>query len=132
MSLFLRIIGNMAGIWVAALIVPSIEFVSEDFLGETLLTLALVALILTFVNSLVRPIIQFVAFPFYVITFGLFSLVTNAAVFSLAAWLSGVFTLPLSVHSFWGAVAGGTITALISTLVVTVLGPSSQKTPNGR
>lgn len=126
MALFLRVLGNMAGIWIAALVVPSIEFLSEGFLGETLLTLALVALVLTFVNSLVRPVIQVLAFPLYVITFGLFSLVTNAAIFSLAAWLSGIFTLPLSVHSFWGALAGGTITAIISTIVVSVLGPTAE------
>lgn len=127
MAFFLRILGNMAGIWISALVVPSIVFLPEEFLGETLLTLALVALVLTFVNSLIRPVIQFLAFPLYILTFGLFSLVTNAAVFSAAGWLSGVFSLPFSVHSFWGAVAGGTITALVSSLVVSVLGPPSTR-----
>lgn len=127
MRFVIRILGNMAGIWLAAIMMNSIELVTGPSLAETLLTLALVALVLTFVNSLIRPIIRFVAFPLYVITFGLFSLVTNAAVFSATAWLSGIFALPLSVDSFWGAVAGGTITAIVSAVVVGVLGPEQQR-----
>lgn len=127
MQLVIRVIGNMAGIWLASLLVPSISFVAGTEVGETLLVLALVAIVLTFVGSLIRPVLRVVAFPLYVITFGLFSLVTNAAVFSAAAWLSGVFSLPLEVNSFWGAVAGGTITAIVSAVVVAVLGPEKNR-----
>lgn len=129
MRFIARILGNMAGIWLAVLIVPSISFALGENAGQTWLYLALIALILTIVNSLVRPIMRVVAFPLYIITFGLFSLVTNAAVFSLAAWLSGTFQLPLVVDSFWGAVAGGTITAIISSIIVGVLGPLTKPDP---
>lgn len=113
----------MAGIWISALLVPTIIFVPGQSAGETWLYLAVLALIFTFVNSLIRPLMRVVAFPLYLITFGLFALVTNAAVFLLVGWLASIFSLPLAVESFWGAVAGGTITAIVSSIVVGVFGP---------
>lgn len=123
MQLIVKLLGNMAGIWLSTMWVATIHFAHKDTLGANLLALALVALILTFVNGLIRPAVRVIAFPLYVITFGLFALVTNALVFSLTGWLSAQFSLPLTVDSFWGAVAGGTITAIISALIVAVLGP---------
>ena len=123
MRLFLQLLGNMAGIWLASQWVSSVYFVHQDTLLANLLALALVALILTVVNSFIRPVVRVVAFPLYVITFGLFALVTNAIVFSLTGWLSQAFSLPLSVSTFGGALAGGTITAIISSIIVAVLGP---------
>ncbi len=120
----------MAGIWLATQWVSTVHFAEKDSLGANLLALALVALILTFVNSLIRPVIRVVGFPLYVITFGLFALVTNAIIFSLTGWLSGAFNLPLSVESFGGALAGGTITAVISALIVAVLGPVAGRNSN--
>ncbi len=119
----MQLLGNMAGIWLASQWVSSVYFVHQETLTANILALALVALILTVVNSLIRPVMRIVAFPLYIITFGLFALVTNALVFSLTGWLSEVFSLPLSVSSFGGALAGGTITAIISALIVALLGP---------
>ncbi len=127
MQLIVRLLGNMAGIWLSTLWISSIHFAQKDSLEANLLSLALIALILTFVNGLIRPVIRVIGFPLYVITFGLFALVTNAIIFSLTAWLSGVFSLPLTVETFGGALAGGTLTAIISALIVAVLGPMTGK-----
>ncbi|MFT0761915.1 phage holin family protein [Actinomyces sp. F1_1611] len=126
MQLVLRLLGNMAGIWITSLIVSSVRFTQQDDLATNLLALAAVALVLTFVNSLIRPVVKVIGFPLYVITFGLFALITNALIFSLTGWLAGLFHLPLQVDSFGGALLGGTITAIISALVVAVLGSFSK------
>lgn len=127
MQLIVRLLGNMAGIWIATQMVSTIHFAEKETLGANLLALAGLALILTFVNGLIRPLIKVVGFPLYVITFGLFSLVTNAIIFSLTAWVSELFRTPLVVDTFGGALLGGTITAIISAIVVGVLGPMTRE-----
>lgn len=122
MRFLFRILGNMLGIWVASLVVPSITFRQGESLGITLLYLAVVALILALVNSIVGGLVKILAFPLYLLTFGLFAIVTNGIVFAVAAWVSTSLDLPLTVESVWGAILGGTITAIVSTLVVAVFG----------
>ena len=78
-------------------------------------------MVFTLVNSIVRPIVAVLAFPLYLLTFGLFALVTNALIFLLTGWLSGQFGLAFHVDGFWAALLGGTITAIISAIVVAVI-----------
>lgn len=122
MRFLLRLLGNMLGIWVSTLLITEITFDQGATTQETLLLLACIALVFTLVNSIVRPVVRVVAFPLYILTFGLFALVTNALVFLLTGWLSESFSLPFHAGGFWAALAGGTITAIISAVVVGVLG----------
>ncbi|MGO3797186.1 MAG: phage holin family protein [Pauljensenia sp.] len=122
MRFLLRLLGNMLGIWVSTLLITEITFDQGATTQETLLLLACIALVFTLVNSIVRPVVRVVAFPLYILTFGLFALVTNALVFLLTGWLSESFNLPFHAGGFWAALAGGTITAIISAVVVGVLG----------
>lgn len=122
MRFILRLLGNMLGIWVSTLLISEITFDQAATTQETLLLLAGIALVFTLVNSIVRPVVRVVAFPLYILTFGLFALVTNALVFLLTGWLAESFSLPFHAGGFWAALAGGTITAIISAVVVGVLG----------
>ncbi len=121
MRFLVRLLGNMLGIWVASLLIPGIIIVKGTSAGGTILLLAGIALVFTLVNSIARPVISTLAFPLYILTFGLFALVTNALVFLLTGWLAGSLGLPFSVDGFWAALLGGTITAVISSVVVAVL-----------
>lgn len=122
MRFVIRLLGNMLGIWVSTLLVSEITVDKGTSTQDTLLLLAGIALVFTLVNSIVRPVVRVVAFPLYILTFGLFALVTNALVFLLTGWLAESLTLPFHAGGFWAALAGGTITAIISAIVVGVLG----------
>ena len=122
MRFLARLLGGMLGIWVSAQIVSSIRIEHADTLGETLVILSVLSLVLTLINSIVRPLVRVVAFPLYLLTFGLFALVTNAIVFALAGWVSTQIGVGLQVGGFWPAVFGGTVTAIISSIVVGVFG----------
>ena len=67
--------------------------------------LAVVALVFTVVNSLIKPVVKTLAFPLYVLTFGLFALVTNSALFALTGWISTRLGAPLSTGGFTSVVA---------------------------
>jgi len=69
-----------------------------------------VALVLGFVNAVLRPVMVFLSIPFIIVTLGLFLLVINALMLQLSAALVDGF----SVDGFWWAVAGSLIISLIS------------------
>ncbi|MDN6794103.1 MAG: phage holin family protein, partial [Propionibacterium sp.] len=126
MRFILRLLGNMLGIWVSTLVISEITFDQGATTQETLLLLTGIALVFTLVNSIVRPVMRVVAFPLYLLTFGLFALVTNALVFLATGWLAEALTLPFHAGGFWAALGGGTITAIISAIVVGVLGKAEK------
>jgi putative membrane protein len=84
--------------------------------------LLLAAALLGVVNGLLRPIVVFVTLPITIVTFGLFLLVINAALFGLvAAALSG-----FEVSGFLPALFGWLIVSLISGLCTWFIGPDGR------
>ena len=123
MEFLVRAIGNAAGLWLA------VTFIKGMDVPGTPTTLMTVVNLL--VNSLIKPVAKFVAFPLYVLTFGLFALVVNGAMLMLTSAITdrlvGVgseagLTLGLHVGSFGTAVLGSIVVSIVSALVVGVLG----------
>jgi putative membrane protein len=77
-------------------------------------TLIVVALIFGLVNVLVKPVLQVLTFPLFVLTLGLFTLVVNALMLLLTSWVCGKLDLSFHVDGFWTAVLGGLIVAVVS------------------
>lgn len=78
-----------------------------------------VALILGFVNAVLRPVMVFLSIPFIIVTLGLFLLVINALLLQLSAALVDGF----SVDGFWWAVAGSIAISFISWALSSVMTP---------
>lgn len=94
------------GLWLAAYLVPGVEFLSTG-------SLIAAAVLLGLVNAIVRPVLVFVTFPLTVITFGLFLLVVNAATIGLTAMFLGGFV----VDGLWAGVGAAVVTGVVSWLV---------------
>ncbi len=72
-----------------------------DGLWETLATFLLLGALFGIVNAVIAPVIKVLAFPLYIITFGLISFVINGAMLLLAAWLSRLIGVEvLSIDGF--------------------------------
>lgn len=121
MNFVIKLLGNMAGIWLASVIVSGIALPTSSGFLQAFGVLAVIALIFTLVNMLVRPLLKVVTFPIYVLTFGLFALVVNALMFSLTGWLSTQIGFGLAVSGFWSAVFGAIITAIVASIVTGIL-----------
>lgn len=80
------------------------------------------ALVIGLINVFLRPIFVLLTLPITLITFGLFVLVINAALFALAAWLVPGFT----VHGFGAALVGSTLYAVASAVIHAV---TDERTP---
>jgi putative membrane protein len=89
----------------AAYLVPGIHVSSGP-------TLVIAALVLGFVNAVVRPVLVVLTLPLTVLTLGLFYFVVNAAAFGLAAALVPGFT----VASLGSAILGSIVVALVSSV----------------
>ncbi|WP_022867220.1 phage holin family protein [Schaalia vaccimaxillae] len=127
MDFIARLVATMSGLWVAALLVPSISIPEGTDIGTTILTLAIIALIFTVVNSLIKPIVKTLTFTLYILTFGLFAIVTNALMFMLTGWFSVQLGFPFQTGGFWSCILGGLITAVIAALVSAAIAPKKRQ-----
>ena len=116
----------MAGLWVTIHVVSSISIESSSA-SETIIVLAVVALVFTAVNSIIKPVVKTLTFPLYLLTFGLFALVTNSLLFSLTGWLSTSLGFPMTTGSFWSCLAGAVITSVVSSIVSGILRDKKDK-----
>ena len=92
-----------AALGAAAWILPGLQV-------DSLAALAVSALVLGFVNAIVRPLLVLLTLPFTVLTLGLFYFIVNGIAFALAARLVPGF----SVASFFTAVLGAFVVGAIS------------------
>jgi putative membrane protein len=80
------------------------------------------ALLLGFVNAVVRPLLIFFTLPITILTLGLFLLVINAAMLGLVAAMLDRF----AISGFWSALAGAIVVSLVSWLVSSTIGSSAR------
>jgi putative membrane protein len=113
MSLIIRLIVNAIALWVATLIVSGVELEGGST-QDRVITLLVVAAIFALVNVVVRPIVQLLSLPLYVLTLGLFTFVVNALMLLLTSWIADQFDVPFSVDGFWSAVLGGLVISFVS------------------
>ena len=120
MDFIARLLATMAGLWVTTHVVSSISIDSSSA-SETVIVLAVVALVFTAVNSIIKPVVTTLAFPLYLLTFGLFALVTNSLLFALTGWLSTSLGFPMTTGGFWSCLAGAVIISVVSSIVSGIL-----------
>ena len=97
---------------VLTLAVLASQYVVPGIHVDTFLTAVIVAAILAFINTIVKPIIGILTLPINILTLGLFSGVLNALFFWLVAYLiSGS-----SVSGFQAALLGSLIVSILTWL----------------
>jgi putative membrane protein len=107
-----------AGVAVATWVFDGIYFTgphagAAEF-RHKILPLLLVALILGFVSSFVRPVVTFFSIPFIIVTLGLFLLVINALMLMLTAWIAGGIGIGFHVDGFWNALGGSIVITIVN------------------
>ena len=73
----------------------------------------IVVVVLSIVNLLIRPIVQFISLPLNVLTLGIFSLIINALLFLLVAKFSPGF----QIDGFWSGFFGALILSIMTPLI---------------
>ncbi len=92
---------------ITSMLLPGVEIANNSFL-----TALIVAVVLAFLNSVVKPILVLLTIPISVVTLGLFLVVINAAIILLADKIVDGF----HVKSFWWALLFSLILSLVSSI----------------
>jgi putative membrane protein len=114
MGFVLRVVINAVAIWLATLLLTGLQVVGGDTPLERAAIIALIALVFGIVNAVVKPIVKFLALPLYILTLGLITVVVNALMLMLTAWITEQTTWGLRIESFGTAVLGALIISLVS------------------
>ena len=129
MRFIIRVIVNAFAIWVVTLI-PALRVTVIAFPpGETLqlvLTLLVVAAIFAIVNSIIGTVIKVLAFPLYILTLGLISLVINGFLLWFTAWITSFWGWGLRVEDFWWGVLAALVISLINWILGVILRPQAK------
>ena len=130
MRFIVRVVINAFAIWVVTLIQPLRVEVTPFAPGETLqlvLSLLAVAAVFAIVNTVIGTILKILAFPLYILTLGLISLVINGFLFWLTGWFTEWWGWGLSVESFWLGVVAALIISLINFVFGIILRPQTKR-----
>ncbi|MCC2309227.1 phage holin family protein [Cellulomonas chengniuliangii] len=123
MSFVLRVIINGIAIWFATLILPGLVIVGTDTAWQTVGVILLIGLVFGIVNAIVKPIVKLISLPLYILTLGLFTLVVNALMLMLTAWITEQSSWGLRIDNFGTAVLGALVISIVS-FALSVLAPS--------
>lgn len=115
-----KTIANAGALAVAIWLINDITL-TGDSTGKQALALVVVALIFGLVNVVVKPVVQLLTLPLFIVTLGLFTLVVNALMLLLTSWLADKLDLSFHVEGFWTAVLGGLIISIVSWALNVVL-----------
>ncbi|EGD55162.1 phage holin family protein [Gordonia neofelifaecis] len=112
-------------LWIATLLVPGIyfEFGGLDSWWTKLGIVFFVAVVFGLVNGFIKPIIQILSIPLYILTLGLIHIVINALMLEITSWLTNnVFHHGLVVDDFfWSAIFGAIVVSIVGWLTAMVM-----------
>jgi putative membrane protein len=113
MNLLIRWIIASFSLFIAAWLVPGIRVE-----GNAWGAYAVMAVILGFVNAVIRPLLQVLSLPIIVLTLGLFLLVINGLTLWIASGIAvKLFHVGFYVDGFWSALLGALIVSIVSMIL---------------
>lgn len=114
--LLLRIMINALSIAGAVRLIDGLTFTGEWW------KMIIIGAIFGSINAVIKPVVKFFTLPFLVLTLGLFTLIINALMLGLTAYLSDSFALGFHISSFWAAFKGALFVSIISTVLTWLTG----------
>ncbi|TGD87396.1 phage holin family protein [Mycolicibacterium sp. CH28] len=115
-SFLLRASFTGLALWVVTLIVPGITFVGGETALQRIGIVLVVAVIFGLVNAIIKPVVQLLSIPLYILTLGLIHVVINALMLWITAWITEHTThWGLQIDQFWW-------TAVWAAIVLSIVG----------
>ena len=110
-------------LWVVTLIVPGIRFDGFDSTLQQVGVIFVVGVIFGLVNAVIKPFVQFISIPLYILTLGLIHVVINALMLWITAWITehtthwGLFIDKFWWTAIWAALVLSVVSWLLSLIV---------------
>ena len=103
-------------LWVVTHVVHGLSFVGGDTRLQRVGIIFVVAVIFGLVNAFIKPVVQILSIPLYILTLGLFHIVVNALMLWITAWITENTThWGLVIDHFWW-------TAIWAAVVLSIVG----------
>ena len=93
-----------------ALALLALKYIMPSITVDSFVTALIVAVVLGFINTLIRPIFVILTLPVTILTLGLFIFVINGLLF----WFVGSGDWGFHVSGFWSGVGGAILYSIIS------------------
>jgi putative membrane protein len=103
-------------LWVVTKFVHGLTFVGGDTTLQKVGVIFVVAVVFGLVNAIIKPIVQFLSIPLYIVTLGLFHVVVNALMLWITARITEHTThwgLQID-HFWWTAIWAAIVLSIIS------------------
>ena len=89
-------------LWIVTLVVNGIYFVGGDSTLQRVGIIFVVAVVFGLVNAVIKPIVQLISIPLYILTLGLIHVVINALMLWITSWITENTThWGLAIDDFW-------------------------------
>ncbi len=111
-------------LWLVTLVVPGISFVGGDTTLGRAGIIFVVAGIFGLVNAIIKPIVQIISIPLYILTLGLIHIVINALMLWITSWITENTThWGLYIEDFWWtAIWAAIVLSIVSWLLSLIAG----------
>jgi putative membrane protein len=117
-------------LWLVTVFVGGISFVGGDNKLERAGIIFVVAVIFGLVNAFIKPIVQILSIPLYILTLGLFHVVINALMLWITAWITKHTThwgLQIN-HFWWTAIWAAIVLSIVSWVLSLVVRDVGRRT----
>lgn len=128
MNFLLRAALTGVALWVVTLIVPGVSILGGDSTIERAGIIFVVAVVFGLVNAVIKPIVQFISIPLYILTLGLIHIVINALMLWITSWITEHTThWGLFIDDFWWtAIWAAIVLSIVSWLLSLVAGDAKR------
>ena len=121
MAFLLRAALTGFALWIVTFVVSGIDFVGGDTTLQRVGIILVVAVVFGLVNAIIKPIVQLISIPLYILTLGLFTIIVNALMLMLTAWITEATDWGLRIANFgtacWAAIIISIVSLALSLLI---------------
>lgn len=121
MKFIVKLVVSTLAVLITAMLLPGVEIADNSFL-----TALGVAVVLAFLNAIVKPILVILTIPVTIVSFGLFILVINAVIILWASKIVNGF----HVDNFWRALLFSLILSIVTWVLEAFQGNDERKNRN--
>ncbi len=116
---------SAGAIWLVTFLIPAVTLTpyGGDGLWQTIASYLLVGAIFGLINAIIAPVVKVLAFPLYILTFGLISFVINGALLLFVAWLStqiGADILTIDGFTSEGLTIESMGSAILASIIISI------------
>ena len=119
-------------LWIVTLVVDGIYFIGGDSTLQRAGIIFVVAVVFGLVNAVIKPIVQLISIPLYILTLGLIHIVINALMLWITSWITEHTThWGLVIDDFWWTAIWAAIVLSIVSWVLSLFTRSAERSVAG-